>query len=68
MEDIKKFQEKVSKNEPSTPQEWQASNFSLQGYENKGNDHQLKKLLIFNPLTPKIWLSILPSSCYTFPC
>ena len=21
----------------------------------------------FNPLTPKIWLSILPSSCYTFP-
>ena len=29
MEDIKKFQEKVSKNEPSTPQEWQASNFSL---------------------------------------
>ena len=44
MEDIKKFQEKVSKNEPSTPQEW-----------------QLKKLLIFNPLTPKIWLSILPS-------
>ena len=22
----------------------------------------------FNPLTPKIWLSILPCSCYTFPC
>ena len=22
----------------------------------------------FNPLTPKIWLLILPSSCYTFPC
>ena len=21
----------------------------------------------FNPLTPKIWLSILPSTCYTFP-
>ena len=21
-----------------------------------------------NPLTPKIWLSILPSSCYTYPC
>ena len=22
----------------------------------------------FSPLTPKIWLLILPSSCYTFPC
>ena len=22
----------------------------------------------FNPLTSKIWLLILPSSCYTFPC
>ena len=26
------------------------------------------KLWIFNPLTPKIWLLILPSSCYTFLC
>ena len=24
--------------------------------------------LTFNPLTPKIWLLILPSSCCTFPC
>ena len=24
--------------------------------------------LFVNPLTPKIWLSILPSSCYTFLC
>ena len=23
---------------------------------------------LFNPLTPKIWLLILPSSCYRFPC
>ena len=23
---------------------------------------------MFNPLTPKIWLLILPPSCYTFPC
>ena len=23
---------------------------------------------LFNPLTPKIWLVILPSSCYRFPC
>ena len=27
-----------------------------------------KKTEILNPLTPKIWLLILPSSCYTFPC
>ena len=26
------------------------------------------KLWLFNPLTPKIWLLILPSSCYTFLC
>ena len=39
---------------PLNPLEWLASNFSLQdypwitqpGHENKGNDHQLKKLLI----------------------
>ena len=24
-------------------------------------------IFLFNPLTPKIWLLILPSSCYTFP-
>ena len=29
---------------------------------------QLLRPLEFNPLTPKIWLLILPSSCHTFPC
>ena len=36
------------------------------------SSHWYFSLLIFNclvnPLTPKIWLLILPSSCYTFPC
>ena len=33
--------------------------------------HSIEKYSLltgFNPLTPKIWLLILPSSCYTFPC
>ena len=41
----------------------------------RGSDHTIKKNTIskstkdaFNPLTPKIWLLILPYSCYTFPC
>ena len=28
----------------------------------------IQSLFTFNPLTPKIWLLILPSCCYTFPC
>ena len=27
-----------------------------------------KRKVPFNPLTPKIWLIILPSCCFTFPC
>ena len=28
----------------------------------------IQSLFTFNPLTPKIWLLIIPSGCYTFPC
>ena len=39
-----------------------------QGHENKGNDHQLKKLLmIVSPLLANISMHILPSVLYTFP-
>ena len=31
-------------------------------------EKNLYQEVYLNPLTPKIWLLILPSSCYTFPC
>ena len=34
----------------------------------EGHHLQLFIFAILNPQTPMIWLLILPSSCYTFPC
>ena len=33
-----------------------------------GENEDFNHYVINNPSTPKIWLLILPFSCYTFPC
>ena len=38
------------------------------GWKRKQYIYRGKLVFTCNPLTPEIWLLILPSSCYTFPC
>ena len=53
---------------------WRLFNFGIISPRKRNNAFPVKqntghfKLFLFNPLTPKFWLLILPSSCYTFPC
>ena len=42
-----------------------------EGKKKKGNEKEKVSFFfisVINPLAPKIWLLILPSYCYTFPC
>ena len=46
---------------------WRLFNFGIISPRKRNNAFPVKQNTKY-PLTPKIWLLILPSSCYTFPC
>ena len=46
---------------------WRLFNLGIISPRKRNNAFPVKQNTKY-PLTPKIWLLILPSSCYTFPC